>query len=524
MTRTRETIASGTGRVHHGDFGEGTHSGGRAIPRIRRFETRLLASLLILAAVPSLLLSWIATDRITDALDQLRNPGLEESLAISAVMGSELIDRLNWEADILATDIGGAQSLRDPAEVRERFLDARGFDFLAWSSRSGTQTVIERESKESGRGVPTVEEWSALGRGDMPPLLRDETLRFFRQLPSGEGYLGLGLRVSGEVARALEAGDETLARYLQLEYFIEIQKKIVWISWAAIFFVTAGGAALVARFTARRIGRPVAELARSADRLAAGDLAHRATVHAEDEIGHLVTSFNRMAQEIERSRADLLRAERIAAWRDVAQRIAHEIRNPLTPVKLAVHRLRSRIEKDAEANESLRSIAEEVESLQRIAETFSEFAKMPEPRFEPVDLAHVAKSVVDLFRPAAPQISFELEGDREAPVLADPDQMRRATTNLVKNAIEAIGDRPGVVRVCVHREDGQARLEVLDDGPGVPDQVRASVFRPGFTTKSGGSGLGLALVHRVARDHDGELRLGASASGGHFILAIPTRI
>jgi nitrogen-specific signal transduction histidine kinase len=80
------------------------------------------------------------------------------------------------------------------------------------------------------------------------------------------------------------------------------------------------------------------------------------------------------------------------------------------------------------------------------------------------------------------------------------------------------------VRVCVHREDGQARLEVLDDGPGVPDQVRASVFRPGFTTKSGGSGLGLALVHRVARDHDGELRLGASASGGHFILAIPTRI
>lgn len=505
-------------------FEERTRSGGRAIPRIRRFETRLLANLLILAAVPSLLLSWIATDRITDSLDRLRNPGLEESLAISAVMGSELIDRLNREADILATEIGGAQSLRDPAEVRERFLDARGFDFLAWTSRLGTQTVIERESKESGRGVPTAEEWELLGRGEMPPLLRGETLRFFRALPSGEGHLALGLRVSDEVSRALAAGDETLARYLQLEYFIEIQKKVVWISWAAIFLVTAAGAALVARYTARRIGGPVGELARSADRLAAGDLAHRATVHAEDEIGHLVTSFNRMAAEIERSRADLLRAERIAAWRDVAQRIAHEIRNPLTPVKLAVHRLRARVHQDAEAQDSLRSIAEEVESLQRIAETFSEFAKLPEPRFEAVDLARIAKSVVDLFRPTAPQIAFELQGDPEAPILADPDQMRRAATNLVKNAIEAIGDHPGIVRVHVHSAGGKVKLEVSDNGPGVPQQVRASVFRPGFTTKSGGSGLGLALVHRIARDHDGELRLGESTAGGHFVIEIPTRI
>ncbi|HET9887798.1 MAG TPA: HAMP domain-containing sensor histidine kinase, partial [bacterium] len=162
--------------------------------------------------------------------------------------------------------------------------------------------------------------------------------------------------------------------------------------------------------------------------------------------------------------------------------------------------------------------------LQRIAETFSEFAKLPEPRFEAVDLAHIAKSVVDLFRPTAPQIKFEMDVDPEVPILGDPDQMRRATTNLVKNAIEAIGDRPGVVRVRVHSSDGQARIEVVDDGPGVPQQVRASVFRPGFTTKSGGSGLGLALVHRIARDHDGSLRLGESPSGGHFIIEIPTRI
>ncbi len=411
---------------------------------------------------------------------------------------------------------------------------------------------------------PTAEEWAALDRGDSPLLLRDGALRFFRSLPEGRGFVVLGLRVSDDVSRALETEDEALARYLQLGVFVEIEKRFVWLSWAAIFLTTAAAAFVVARITARRIARPVGELARSADRLAAGDLSHRASAKAEGEIGELVTSFNRMAGEIERSRSDLMRAERIAAWRDVARRIAHEIRNPLTPVKLAVHRLRARFPDDAAAQESLRGIGEEVENLARIAETFSEFAKLPEPRFERMDLVRIARSVTELFKESAPGVSVEMEGDEEVIVRADVDQMRRAITNLVKNAIDAVesgeseagkgaarrsadGGGRVVVRVTnVPAGDGglrgggtgagrRARIEVIDDGPGVPEEMRDLIFRPGFTTKSTGTGLGLAVVHRIARDHEGQFRLGdgsddfasksrSQPSGAHFILEFPIHI
>jgi nitrogen fixation/metabolism regulation signal transduction histidine kinase len=502
----------------------------------------------VLAGVPSLLLSWFATDRITDALDRLRIPGLEQSMSTSAVIGGELVDRLNREADILVTELGDAKRLADDELVRREILESRGFDFLAWRHAGGV-TVFERTAQSDGparSGMPTEDDWAAIDRAESPPLLRDDALRFFRTLPSGGGDVALGLRVSGDVARALSSGDESLGRYLQLAVFVEIQKRLVWISWGAIFLVTAAGAFFVARANARRIGRPIAELARSADRLAAGDLAHRAGVQADGEIGELVASFNRMAGEIERSRADLMRAERIAAWRDVARRIAHEIRNPLTPVKLAVHRLRGRFPQDAAAQESLRAIGEEVENLARIAETFSEFARLPEPKFERVDLVRVAKSVAELFQETAPGVTLEVQGDAEVAVRADVDQMRRAMTNLVKNAIDATAPSGGRVVLRVARAGeasgeraapgagapaGRARIEVIDDGPGVPEEMRDLLFRPGFTTKSGGTGLGLALVHRIARDHEGELRLGSESDstptaprGGHFVIEIPIRI
>jgi nitrogen fixation/metabolism regulation signal transduction histidine kinase len=498
----------------------------------------------VVAAVPSLLLSWLATNRITSMLDRLRIPGMESSLQTSAVMGGELIDRLNREADIIVTEMRRDGAPAAEESVRHGILESRGFDFLARRDRDGRVTVVERvPATAPGAGVPTEEDWAALEQGDSPALLRDDALRFFRSLPEDQGFVVLGLRVSDDVSRALFAQDDALARYLQLGVFVEIQKRWVWLWWAGVFLTTALGAFIIARITAHRIARPVGELAESADRLAAGDLAHRATTTADGEIGDLVASFNRMAGEIERSRADLMRAERIAAWRDVARRIAHEIRNPLTPVKLAVHRLRGRFQNDEVAQESLRAIGEEVENLARIAETFSEFAKLPEPRFGRVDLVHVAKSVVELFKETAPGVAIEVEGDPEVVARADADQMRRAITNLVKNAIDAVGGAGGRVVVRVTHGNGRgarrgapdrARIEVIDDGPGVPEEMREVIFRPGFTTKTGGTGLGLALVHRIARDHEGELRLGSDATkstpalgaaprGGHFVLELPTQ-
>jgi nitrogen fixation/metabolism regulation signal transduction histidine kinase len=530
---------------------EGTCArGDGTIPRFRTLETRLLASFLLLASVPALLLSIFATRRISDALDALQNPGVEESVTHGPRLYTELVDRWRTTAEPLLAALPERFPDPETESVIRRLLAESSLTFAIWEDAAPQEAVAAAEpvappgpaatpepaappeaagaselvsliavGEAPAADLPDAADWRLLHGDGAPLTLRGRTLRFFH--PSGRA---VGVVLEADLARAMESVGRDYARYLQLERYEEIQKRLVWLSSAGIFLLAAGAATWVARITARRISRPVHELAHAADRVAAGELSHRAEIRAEGEIGDLVSAFNRMTGQLERSRDELLRMERIAAWRDVARRIAHEIRNPLTPVKVAVHRLRSRIpEGDEPAQECLRSIGEEVESLARISEAFSEFAAMPEARFAPCDLAQVARGVVELFQGATPGVRVEYEGPESLPLTADRDHLRRAATNLVKNAGEAIrgAGRPGVVRVRVAVPGTRALLEVCDDGPGVPEEIRGSLFRPGVSRRPGGSGLGLAMVQRIATDHRGALRWSDRNPGTCFQLEIP---
>ena len=500
---------------------------GGAIPRNRKLETRLLTSFLLLAFVPSLLLGIISTRHIADAIDRLQNPGVEASLSHSARLAQEWTVRVREDAERLldtlpqrSEDAGG-----DEASIRE-ILARFGFDFVAYEERGGANRVVARDATAPTEVVPesalpTANEWDLVASEGTPRPLAGATLRFFRPASGDTKFArAVGLTVEPDLAVALESAGGDYGRYLQLRLFEEIQKKLVWISMAGVLAVAAIAAYVVARVTARRISRPVRDLALAADRLATGDLSYRAHITADGEIGDLVAAFNRMSAQLEHSRDELIRMERIAAWRDVARRIAHEIRNPLTPIKVAIHRLERRLPADDETRECLRSIAEEVDSLARISTTFSEFAKLPEARFAPTDLAEVARSVVELFAGATPGVTVQYRGAASVPVVADHDQLRRACTNLVKNACEALGDR-GTVTVAATREGDRAILRVADDGPGIPAEVRGVLFRPGVSTKAEGSGLGLAMVHRIASDHRGALRCLDAPPGAEFVFEFP---
>jgi nitrogen fixation/metabolism regulation signal transduction histidine kinase len=496
---------------------QSTYAWRRTIPRFRTLETRLLASFLLLASVPALLLSYFATRRISDALDSLQNPGVEQSVTHGPRLYTELVDRWRTAAEPLLAALPDAFPDSDTEAVIRRLLRESALTFAAWETEPGGGLIAVGEVPAAD--LPDEDDWRLLHGDGAPRTLRGRTLRFFHP----EGRL-VGVVLEPDLAGAMASVGRDYARYLQLERYEAIQKRLVWLSSAGIFLLTAGAATWVARITARRISRPVHELAEAADRVAAGHLSHRADVRAEGEIGDLVSAFNRMTGQLERSRDELVRMERIAAWRDVARRVAHEIRNPLTPVKVAVHRLRGRVAPDDDqALECLRSIGEEVDSLARISEAFSEFAAMPEAKFAPADLAQVARSVVELFQGAAPGIRVEYEGPDRLPLVADRDHLRRAATNLVKNASEALagGERPGTVRVRVAREGTSALLEVCDDGPGVPAEIRDSLFRPGVSRRPGGSGLGLAMVQRIATDHRGALRWSDRNPGTCFRLELP---
>ncbi len=225
---------------------------------------------------------------------------------------------------------------------------------------------------------------------------------------------------------------------------------------------------------------------------------------------------------------DLLRAQRAAAWREMARRIAHEIKNPLTPIQLAAQRLRKKFferspDLDGVLPDATATIEREVGSLKQLVDEFSRFARMPEVHPEPVEFRTVVESVLALYR-GLPGIRWEIETDDGlGTVMVDAGQLRRALINLIDNAVAAMDGR-GTIRVAArnHAGPGSLRIEVSDSGPGIPAGDRDKMFVPYFSTKRRGTGLGLAIVHRVVTDHRGTIRVEDNEPhGARFVIEIP---
>ena len=475
----------------------------------------------MLAAVPSLLLTLVATSVGRWAVDKIQSPSIEQSFRSSAAVSSELHRRMLRDARALLADLPATCPSTADAPAVRNLLTGRGVSFAAWRRADGGTDVIDVEVRVGAAEYPTEEDWRALARGETPPERQGDTFRFFAVHEASAAPRAVGFRFDAAAARALDDAGDDYTRYRQLFVVEAVWQRGLIVALAATFLLTALAAYAAARVTARRISRPVALLAQSADRLAAGDLSHRADIRADGEIGNLVHSFHRMSEQLERSRDELLRMERIAAWRDVARRVAHEIRNPLTPIRLALHRLSPRVGADPSTRECLGSIGEEIDNLERLSTTFSEFAKLPEARLAKLDLSRIAAGVVELHRDAVHGVVVEYEGPESLAAVGDRDLLRRAVTNLVKNATEALAGRGGRVRVRLATVGGRAVLEVEDDGPGIPEDLARQLGRPGVSGKPGGSGLGLAMVQRIAADHRGTLAWRSTSSGTTFTLSMP---
>jgi nitrogen fixation/metabolism regulation signal transduction histidine kinase len=276
---------------------------------------------------------------------------------------------------------------------------------------------------------------------------------------------------------------------------------------------------LLSRYFARRIGAPLIELTRGTELVAAGNLEHRVTVSAVDELGDLVAAFNQMTVELARSENERRRAERIAAWQGIARRLAHEIKNPLTPIGLSMHRIRGKVD-DPVVIECVDAVLEETENLKRLADEFSLYARLPAPRKEMIQVSDLIKAVTSLYAERT-HLTIRYENwDDDLSLQVDPGQIRQVFANLVKNAVEAMGSR-GELTLELERGNRRVRFHVNDSGPGLdcpPDEL----FEPYYTTKDAGTGLGLAIARKIAIDHGGDLIASASAGGGaKFTVILP---
>jgi two-component system nitrogen regulation sensor histidine kinase NtrY len=294
--------------------------------------------------------------------------------------------------------------------------------------------------------------------------------------------------------------------------------------------MSTGLALVLAVLFARSLGRPIAELASEARKVASGQ-ARPLRVRGAGEIAELAEAFDTMLSDLEATRRRLAASSRAAAWREVARRVAHEIKNPLAPIRAAVEtlrRLRARNdpEFDGYFDEATRIVLDEVHRIANIVTEFTRFARLPPTMPQDVDVAELARQVVRLHESTAGGALLTLRVDGQpASVFADRDQIVQVLTNLVQNAIDAVATLPdGAVTVTVSPvAPAHVSVVVTDNGPGVAAEMVPRLFEPYATTKAHGTGLGLAIAQRIAIEHDGELSYVPSARGATFRLLLSRR-
>ena len=281
----------------------------------------------------------------------------------------------------------------------------------------------------------------------------------------------------------------------------------------------------------RRFVRPLRDLAAATERVRRGDLAFTLTPAAPDEIGELTVSFNKMIRELRENRGRILYLEKISSWQEIARRLAHEIKNPLTPINLAMQEIHAKYRGGDPVyqrllDQSREIVDEEIAALKRMVDAFSSFAKLPAINPEPTEIDPWVADFLSAHNQFKAEADVSFAGAAGgARVKLDRVMFRRVLDNLVRNAIEAAGKGRAQVRIATARTEGSVQLAVVDDGPGVPDDLLDKIFNPYFTTKKEGTGLGLPTARKIVLDHGGEMTCeNAPGGGARFVIILPSLI
>lgn len=494
-------------------------------------RARLVLALLALALIPTAIFSVFTLDLLSEGATRWYSPQVDRSLASAREVTLTSLTRL--EAAVLAQS--GSWAAAWPAgrltparrTAVSASLRAAGLDFIeVYRRRSGAWSRIEDvvppgvmvvERRDLGDQLPDTLDGPQVVRS------RSGVLAGVSPLPNGDALVA-GMWVPPDFFSHVDRLARGMAYYPRLDVVSRLWRGYLGLLVAFVVLGLVAVALLLAGVLARGMSRPLSELSSAIERVAAGDLSTRIAPRGALEVRSLGASFNAMTERLEAAREAVQRAEREAAWRDVARKLAHEFKNLLTPMQLSLQLLECQIEAvPAEERkimtENLQAAMHELGHLSRLAEQFSQYARLPEPRFERVDLVEIVRAAARL----QSQVSIEVSSPGGGAVLVRGDRLllSRAIHNLLLNACEA-GPPGAPVEARTTVEGDRAVVEILDRGPGLPGSLRDRLFEPYVSTKRRGSGLGLSLVRDVALQHGGSVALEDRPGGGvRAVLALP---
>ena len=651
-----------------------------------RFKAKLVLTFLALALTPGILIFIIASNFITTSIEGWFKPQVEKPLDQAMDVAQSYYQML--ESTALRHGRYMARSVEREGLLEDGRRDALAAYLTEQQERLGVAavTVWRRQGQElahvrnPGLGIPLrdARRLRDTNHEHIRQALAGQEITTVQELDNGdmiqavvpvrggegpEGVMVVGIHVPQRLEARLRGISQAFQEYKQLKLLKNPIKGIYILLFLLMTLIIVFSATWFGLYLARGITDPIAMLAEGTREVAAGNLKYKVQVRADDEIGTLVDSFNRMTGDLAASQAkveetyrdlqakhtemeqrrrytetvletvatgvvsldadgrittingaaerllglpaasilaktanavfrppeyaeiatliqrmgrrregmvdrevhlrreghavvllasatalrgphgsymgmvlafddltELLKAQRLAAWREVAQRIAHEIKNPLTPIQLSAQRLRRRLSGDGSPaekrllEEATATIIQEVDGLKQLVDEFSRFARMPVLTPKPTDVARLLEGVVVLYRESHPALSIRAVFSPELRSLqVDPDQLKRAVLNLVDNAVEAVGQTGDVtVETVWLPESRRARIVVSDDGPGITDEDKERLFVPYFSTKATGMGLGLPIVHQIVTDHGGTIWVEDNPPhGSRFVIELP---
>jgi two-component system nitrogen regulation sensor histidine kinase NtrY len=508
-------------------------------------ERRLALVILTTALLPLASAMLLAYSLLNYASSVWLRPEVEQELEHGIDLYKTYIRAVKDDMKDQAAALAGSQLLRDAAHRGDALLCAQALRELF----PGYQRLVSLEVDDES-GLPLAE----YDRGHQLDDATERKLEVRRSLGANGGGATLVATFAFDrrYERDLERAGGIHDAYAQLEKERTHVYGGYYEAFAVLLGITVVATVALGFLLARGITRRINRIANAIDQVAAGNLEVRVPVTGSDELTELARVFNRMLSEMQQSRARIEYLQRIGAWQEMAQRLAHEIKNPLTPIQLAVQECHRKYPGEdsrfrALLDTTLEIVEEEVGTLRRLVGNFSSFARLPHAELREASLRDFLGECSDQLGHLGAELSengaddvivaHDVEVRWEVPdeplfVAIDRQMLRRVLVNLVRNAVEAIRDERQAVgdgsargHVIVRGEQTADGIAVIveDDGPGVPDPAKERVFDPYFTTKVEGTGLGLAIVKKIVVEHNGAIVINRSVrlGGAAFVVALP---
>jgi nitrogen fixation/metabolism regulation signal transduction histidine kinase len=389
---------------------------------------------------------------------------------------------------------------------------------------------LQREELKRRAGTDDGQRFAAADRSSWPPQVKE-----FAESPDAERFLlggndgdrleylarrgedvwsyaaSLGDVAMGRLTREIRDAREVVG--LVRERDLRRGVRLTYILAAASVWLVSLGLLV---FLAHRISRPIHDLTAGLGKLASGDLNTRVAPQRDDEIGRAVHAFNDMAGRLQESTERLMYLRQLASWQTLARKMAHEVKNSLTPIRLTVEEMLARYDEADRPfmTQATQIVVDEIETLERRIRAFSQFAAEPPVTAAPVDVNSVLQERVAFLKAAHPEVAYECRlADSVPQAMADADLLKGILTNLLENAAEAAGEGGRILGVTAE-EDGRVAIEVHDSGPGLSEQARSSLFQPTISFKKRGMGLGLSIARKSALLSGGDIVVVKGELGG----------